>query len=246
MWALLKSGNVFINGDGSNVILFPTGTGVSATLFGGAGSDIDAGAGGLIQGGSAGNNVLFGSLDSGSTTLIGGGQGDVLVNQGANNLAIAGATSNEQLYALAPGNTLSGAITQPVPVGANLFMNGITGGDTYITGNAAPGTVGGGTTISMFDDSNGGNLVREGVVNTGSGASANSATIQGFHSGVDALSLANPASPQTNYVNLGNTTTAPQAGQLAFTFSGNDTKVTFGDGTTWTVTNAHLVSGDFH
>jgi hypothetical protein len=246
-WDLMKSGSAWINGGDSDIILFPTGTGVAATLFGGAGSDIDAGVGGLIEGGKAGGNILFGATAAGSTTLIGGGSGDVLVNQGANNIAVAGATSNEQLFALAPGNTLSGAITQPVAPGSNLLLDGTTGGDTFITGNAAPGSVGGGgTTVNMFDDSNGGNLVKEGVVNTGVGANANSATINGFTSGIDALSLSNPASPQTNYVNLGDTTVAPTSGQLAFQYVGANTLVTFGDGTTWTVVGAHVVTGDFH
>ena len=93
--AYVGTGSGFINGNGSKVILFGGSTGV-ATLLGGAGSDIDAGAGGLIEAGSGGGSMLFGSTVAGSTTLIGGGDGDRLSAVGENTEMIAGA-GNESL-----------------------------------------------------------------------------------------------------------------------------------------------------
>jgi len=188
-WDLMKSGSAFINGDGSNIILFPTGPGVAATLFGGSGTDIDAGGGGFIQGGSAGNNVLFGSTVPGSTTLIGGGSGDVLVQQSSGNTFGTGAGS-ELLFGLAPGD-----------------------------------------------------LYKEDV------AGINSATINGFVSGTDSISLSDPAGG--SYALLGSSTVAPTSGQIDFdTVAGSggqtNTQVKFGDGTTWTLTNVTLQSSDFH
>jgi hypothetical protein len=189
-WDLMKSGNAYINGDGSDIILFPTGAGVAATLFGGSGTDIDAGVSGLIKGGSGGSNILFGGTTPGSTTLIGGGSNDVLVQQSNGNTFGTGAGA-ENLY-------------------------GLVAGDTYM----------------------------EAVTNTVAGSGANSATINGFVSGTDSISLANPAGGQ--YSLIGNTTTAPTPSQVAFTDVGANTVVTFGDGTTWQVINAHLQNTDFH
>ena len=172
-WDLLKSGSAFINGDGSNIILFPTGSGVSATLFGGSGTDIDAGAGGLIEAGSGGNSVLFGSTVAGSTTLMGGGSGDVLVQQSTNNMFITG-KGNELLFGLASGD---------------LYQEGVSG--------------------------------------------ANAATIGGFTSGTDSISLANPAGG--SYSLLGNSTTAPTPSQVDFQYTNGNTVISFGDGTKWTV-----------
>jgi hypothetical protein len=241
LWALLKSGNAYINGDGSNVIVFPTGTGVSATLFGGTGSDIDVGAPGVIHGGSAGGNILFGGTGTGSSTLFGGGSGDVLVQQGAGNTMTAG-TGNEDLFALATGNTIAGD-TGAQTAGSMTLMDGVNGGDTYITGNADLGTAStGGTSIFSVNDTNGGNLFKEGVSNPGTGLSANSATITGFVSGTDSISTFNPGGVAYTTV----TGSAPTPTEVAFSFGGINSTVTFGDGTTWTILNANVQSSDFH
>jgi hypothetical protein len=244
LWALLKSGNAFINGNASSIILFPTGTGVAATLIGGTGTDIDVGAPGVIHGGSGGNNILFGGTGASSSTLFGGGSGDVLVQQGANNVSFAG-TGNEDLFALAAGNTLWGDTTSG-NVGGSTLIDGITGNDTYITGNAAAGSVSGaGTNIFSVNDTNGGNLFKEGVVNTGTGVDANSATITGFVSGTDSISLSDPATPGTAYTTVAGST--PTSTEVAFTPSGGgaNTLITFGDGTTWTILNATVHNTDF-
>jgi hypothetical protein len=241
LWVLLKSANGFINGNGSDVILFPTsnssGTGVTATLFGGSGTDIDVGAAGSIIGGSAGNNILFGGVTAASSTLFGGGSGDQLIQQGAGNVMTAG-VGNEFLFALAGGNTINGfAGTQPA--GDQTLMDGTTGGDTFVTGNAANGTAGtGGTNIFSVNDTNGGNLFQEGQANTGTGVDANSATINGFVSGLDSISLADPAGG--NY-----TVGASGANGITITVAGGNSTVTFGDGTTWTVISATVLSSDF-
>lgn len=246
LWALLKSGNAVIKGDGSNVVVFPTGTGVAATLFGGSGSDIDIGGSGFYQGGTAGGNVFYGGTVSGSTTLVGGGNNDVLVSQSQGTQLIAGG-GNENLFGLAPGTTFTGQpVAQALPSKQTL-MDGLQGGDTYITGNAAggSGTVTGGTNIFSVNDTNGGNLFQEGANNQGSGALANTATITGFASGIDTISLSNPLSG--SYSLVGASTVAPSAGQVAYQVVGGNTQVNFGDGTTWTLMNVtNLQNTDFH
>jgi len=118
-------------------------------------------------------------------------------------------------------------------------MDGLFGGDTYKTGN---GTA---TTIDSANDTNGGNLFVEGFKNPGSGATDNSATISGFVSGTDSISLANPAGGNYSLVD-GSTTVAPTVGQVDFENIGGNAKVSFGDGTTWTLLNVNLQSTDFH
>jgi len=243
LWALLKTGNAFINGNGSNVFVFPTGTGVSATLFGGSGTDIVIGASGDYQGGTAGGNVMYGGTAANSTTLMGGGNNDVLVSQSTGTQLIAGA-GNENLFALAAGTTFMGQTTAGSGGDKQTLMDGLTGGDTYITGNAANGSVAGGSNIFSVNDSNGGNLFQEGVVNSGTGTGANAATITGFASGTDTISLSDPASG--TYSLLGNTTVTPGAGDVAYQYIGSNTQVSFGDGTTWTILNAQVQNSDFH
>jgi hypothetical protein len=235
LWALLKSGNAFINGNGSDVFVFPSGTGVSATLVGGSGTDVIIGADGLYTGGSAGGNVMYGGFDANATTLIGGGNNDVLVSQGDGTQLFAGA-GNENLFAVAPDATFHGDNAAQTAPSKLTLMDGLTGGDTYITGNATGS--GGGTSIFSVNDSNGGNLFQEGV------AGVNNATIVGFASGTDTLSLSDPISG--TYSLIGNTTTAPTAGQVAFQYVGSNTQVSFGDGTTWTILNAQVQNSDFH
>jgi len=243
LWALMKSGNAYINGNGSDVILFPTGgTSVSATLFGGTGTDIDIGGGGFIKAGSGGNSVLYGSTLANSTTLIGGGNNDILVSQ-SNGTQLTAGPGNEFLFGLAAGTTFHGDPTA-LAAGLQTLMDGTTGGDTYITGFAAAGTVtgaGAGGTNIFSQDSNGGNLFKEGVVNTGTGVNANSATINGFVSGTDSISLSDPAGG--SYTTVSGT---PVGAQVAVTFGGVNSTVTFGDGTTWTVVGAHVLGSDFH
>jgi hypothetical protein len=218
------TGSGFINGNGSNVTLFGGSTG-AVTLLGGGGTDIDAGAAGLIEAGTGGGSMLFGSTVAGATTLIGGGAGDVLTSVGRNTLMIAGRGS-ESLAAFQPSIFRGmGGVQAP---GAVTLFQAQTGGNSYLPGN-------GQTSIASVADANGGNLFEESV----SGAD-NSATISGFVSGVDSISGANPAGGQ--YVLV--TGRAPGPQEMSLAVNGATSTVTFGDGTTWTFASVVHV-GDF-
>ena len=83
-----------------------------------------------------------------------------------------------------------------------------------------------------------GDLYQEGV------AGANNASIYGFASGSDSISLFNPAGGA--YSLLGNTSVAPNPGQVAFRNGDGQAVVSFGDGTSWTLFGTQLQAGDFH
>jgi hypothetical protein len=212
--AFVGTGNGFINGNGSKVVLFGGNTG-AVTLHGGAGTDVDSAAAGMIEAGSGGGSILFGSTVAGSTTLIGGGKGDVLASQARNTLLIAGLGS-ESLYSSQP-STLRGFAGAQAPSATTLFQ-AETGGNTYLTGS-------GQTSIASVADSNGGNLFQESVSGAG-----NSATISGFISGVDSISGVNPAGG--NYALITSGSPGPQA--MLLSVNGATSTLTFGDGTTWT------------
>lgn len=92
---------------------------------------------GFFTGGSSGGNQLFTSTVAGSATLQGGGTGDLLVSQGANQFLIAGAGSE----------TLSG-FSVAASVGGSIFQSG--GGNATIFGNSGGGNtfaLGGGLTL---------------------------------------------------------------------------------------------------
>jgi len=73
-------------------------------------------------------------------------------------------------------------------------------------------------------------------------ANANAATINGFVSGTDSISLSDPAGGTYSLIGSG----SPTQQQVAFTASGGNTTVNFGDGTTWTLMNVTLQNSDFH
>jgi hypothetical protein len=151
MWALMKSGDVFINGNGSDVVVFPTGTGVSATLFGGSGTDIAVGSDGSLQGGTGGNNVLFGGFDAGATTLVGGGSGDVLWLQASGDLIKSG--PGTEALVVTTGDTIQEGVANTVSgSGANAanVSNFVSGSDAISLANPASGNYSliGNTTVS--------------------------------------------------------------------------------------------------
>jgi len=237
---LVNTGSVFINANNSEQVLFSTGAGTGvATLFGGTGTDIDAGVGGLIIGGShtaAGlsNNILFAS-NSQSTTLVGGGAGDNLVSFKSGNLLIAGPGS-ETLYSEADTvqgvgvTTLIGGQTLASTLAASAIttMNGLAGGNTFMTGAGI-------ASISAVQ-AGGGNTFMEGV------SGKNTAGITGFLTGTDTISLKNPAGGTYTL----ETTGAPGSGQVELApIAGGGSVVTFGDGTTWTFSTT-VNSTDFH
>jgi len=221
--AFIGTGSGFINGNGSNVTLF--GGAGAATLAGGAGSDTVAGATGLIEAGTGGGSMLFGSTVPGATTLIGGGAGDFLSSGARNTLMIAG-RGNETLTASQP-STFVGVGGPQAPAAVTLFQ-AQTGGNTYLPGN-------GQTSIASVADGNGGNLFQESV--SGSG---NTATISGFVSGLDSISGANPAGGQYALV----TDRAPGLQEMSLSVNGATSTLSFGDGTTWTFSSVVNI-GDF-
>ena len=127
------------------------GTG-SVTVFGGN-------KGGLFQGGSAGHNVLVGGADlsaypgthqfsvlisggatyvPGPVTLVGGGDGDLLVATGTDNSASYGGQQANVLVAGAGSETLTGSGSS----GRNVFFGG-TGADVIAAGAGASTVLGG-------------------------------------------------------------------------------------------------------
>lgn len=224
LMAFVGTGSGFINGNGSKVVLFGGSTG-AVTLLGGAGTDIDAGAGGLIEAGSGGGGMLFSSTVAGSTTLIGGGEGDLLASVGRNTVMVAG-RGNESLYSFQPSR-FEGFAGAQAP-GATTLFQAETGGNTYLPGS-------GQTSIASVADSNGGNLFQEGA--SGSG---NSATIRGFISGVDSISGVNFAGG--NYALITSGSPGPQT--MLLSVNGAASTLTFGDGTTWTF-NSTVRGSDF-
>jgi hypothetical protein len=238
--AFVNTGSAFINGNGSEVVMFSTGpqTGV-ATLFGGSGTDIDVFVGGLIIGGShtttgAGVNILLAS-NTQSTTLVGGGSGDVLVALSKGNLMVGG-TGTQNLFASAPNvmegvgvTTIAGgqALPSTQTSGGLTNMYGFSGGDTFMSGA-------GNTSITAVQDG-GGNLFVEGV------SGKNTAGINNFLAGTDTISLAKPGGGTYTL----ETTGAPSTTQVELAATASSAVVTFGDGTTWTF-NTVVKPTDFH
>lgn len=146
-------GDAVIAPGGSNLIVVPGGSGGRAMLLGGAatigatafsvpdftGSATVFGGTGYFQGGSAGHNYLESSTIPGATTLVGGGDGDVLVSQAVRNTLIAG-TGNQILATTAttPYTFTAGQYVTTVPaVGSVFYAN--SGGATTILGSIAGG-----------------------------------------------------------------------------------------------------------
>jgi hypothetical protein len=247
--ALIQDGSAFINGGGSVVLMDQTGTGV-ATLFGGAGSD-NTQITGLVVGGSHldstgaqstvnGINFLASTSVVGASTLIGGGTGDQINLEGADQVAMTG-LGNESLFAYQPGDLIMGTgvltsipgLTLPGansnPLGSDLMV--IYGGATVMSGS--------GSNTMVLSNNNGANLLQEGVIGD------NTALVSNFVSGVDTISLAQPGSntPYTLVESESPTTVPGQVDLAPGAISGS--VVTFGDGTTWTFTS--VVQGtDFH
>jgi Ca2+-binding RTX toxin-like protein len=119
---------------GLNNVTFINGSGASQ-LFGGSGSDtvFSGTGGGSYQGGSAGDNVLI--AGSGQTTLMGGGNGDVL--------SLTLGHKADLLQAGAGNETLIGGLS----TGANTFQAG--SGSDFILGGLGNDTIQGGTGAAM-------------------------------------------------------------------------------------------------
>jgi hypothetical protein len=224
---ILGSAQGLFNAGAANVVLFGAGNAGSATLFGGTGTDINAGAGGLIEAGTGGNSQLYGSFNQ-ATTLVGGSSTDLLASVQKNTTLIAGAGS-ETLASFNQGAVLMGfgvstLIGQGSPGASATNMIGEIGGNSFQIGAGA---------TQVQANNFGSNLYEEGF------SSANGlATITGFNVGTDTISLSNPA---------GGTYALNSSGPagLTFTTGGGSTMVHFGDGTTWTVVGATLTNTNF-
>jgi hypothetical protein len=231
---LSGNANTVVNGGAANVILFGAGAQGSATLFGGSGIDIDAGAGGLIEAGTGGHSLLFGSFTQ-ATTLVGGSSTDILaaVSQASKNTTMIAGSGAETLASFVQGATFLGVGVSTMQGQGSVApsttnMIGEIGGNSFQIGAGA---------TQVQANNLGTNTYQEGLT-----AANGSATITGFNVGSDTVSLANPFG--------GPYTTVPgavaHAGQIAVNVSGGNTTLAFGDGTTWTVVGAALAGSNFH
>jgi hypothetical protein len=227
---LSGAANGVFNGGAANVVLFGAGAEGSATLFGGFGTDIDAGAGGLIEAGTGGHSLLFGSFTQ-ATTLIGGSSSDILasVSLGQKNTTMIAGSGAETLASFNQG-----AVFQGVGVSTLTGQGSIVPSTTNMVGEIGGNSfqVGAGAT-QVHANNLGTNTYQEGL-----SAANGLATIAGFDVGSDTISLANPAGGK--YV-LGGT--GPTG--LTFSTGGGNSTVHFGDGTTWTVLGATLQNNNF-
>ena len=222
--------NGVFNGGAANVILFGAGAQGSATLFGGSGTDIDAGAGGLIEAGTGGHSLLFGSFTQ-ATTLVGGSSNDILA-------AISLGQKNTTMIAGSGAETLAsfnqGAVFQGVGVSTLMGQGSIAPSTTNMVGEIGGNSfqIGAGAT-EVLANNLGTNTYQERL-----SAANGVATITGFDLGSDTVSLTNPAGGKYALGGTGPT-------GLTFTTGGSDTTIHFGDGTTWTVVGATLANNNF-
>jgi hypothetical protein len=150
------SGSGFINPGAGSVLIADLGGTGTETLFGGnaviGGQSISAAAftgnatvyGGLgfFEGGSEGGNVLLTGTVAGATTLIGGGNGDILIGYGVNDQIYAGA-GNETLLGRTGSPTLGGSVN--TQVGGEFFATGAAStSSTFLAGDQS-----GNDTIAM-------------------------------------------------------------------------------------------------
>lgn len=239
------SASAFINPGAANVTVFGAGGGGSETVFGGASTNTFSGmltvtdGTGYFQGGTAGNNTM-GSSSIGSTTLIGGGNGDVLSAKGVKDVLVAGGGSST----LDGSHSTGGDSFWASSTGSSLMYGGDSQGDTfYINNSTAQGV---GFTGSFIDLHTGPNSQLRGLnsnvastVNVGfANAGANYATVGDFVTGLDKLVL-NTAITGANYT-LSNGTMGNGTTQIAYSTlqTSNGSLVTFYNAT---ITNNDIV-----
>lgn len=187
---------VFINPGAANVTVFgAAGAGIE-TVFGGSSTNNFTGrltvtdGTGYFQGGTAGTNMI-GSSTVGSTTLIGGGSGDMLVSKGMNDILVAGSGS----ATLDGSRSAGGSSLFASADGSSLQYGGISKGDTFYTNNST--VAGTGFTGSFFDLHTGPNAAFQNLNTTVSNTvavgfdnpGANYAAVGDFISGLDKIVL---------------------------------------------------------
>lgn len=237
------SAKAFINPGAANVTVFGAAGAGTETVFGGASVNSFSGkltvtdGTGYFQGGTAGGNQL-GSSTVGSTTLIGGGSGDVLTAKGISDKLIAGAG----MATLDGSNSAGGDFFFASSNGASLMYGGKSVGDTFFTNNST--VMGAGYTGSFIDLHTGPNSQLRGLnsnvpgtVAVGfSGSGANFATVGDFVSGVDKLVL-NTAVTGSSFT-LTSGTLIGSSGPVAYT------NVQTSNGSLITVYNAVVTNND--
>jgi hypothetical protein len=211
------NGSAIIDPGNASWLLVGVGALGTDTVFAGTGKgDIDAGAGGLIQGGSGGGNLMFGS-EFVATTMVGGGNGDVMATILKAGVMQAGIGA-ETLASFASGSTFEGFVG--VSSVAQTTMIGEVSGNTFGVGK-------GNTSIQA--NGIGGNTYEESIP----GRAADSTTISGFNTGSDTVSLNNPNSGGATYTTIAGSTAG--ANQIAVAVTGGNTVLNFGDGSQWTL-----------
>jgi hypothetical protein len=217
-----------VNGGASPVYAFSTG-GIVSVDGGTAAGDLNEEAPGYFKSGSGGGAIMA-SNPLLATTLVGGGNNDVMFGIGNNTTMIAGAGSQtEASFAtggvMFVGNLGSGASTTTM----DTF---ISGGNKFITGNG----------VDVITALGGDNTFSEGVTST-AGSLSNTATITGFNTGTDTISLAIPGGGG-NYTTI--TSGTPTASQILVQTAGGNSTLTFGDGSKWTMVGAIVTGTNFH
>lgn len=138
--AVLDTSAVVINPGAANATVLGDAAGHgSATLFGGSGSVLVADLQGHFTGGSAGNNIMFSSTVTGSSTLVGGNASlvggaagapvDILVAQGAGQTLTAGIGNASLIAVQQTGGT--GGSTFNIGAGFATVLGYEGGGNIY-------------------------------------------------------------------------------------------------------------------
>jgi hypothetical protein len=120
----------FIQPNGADVVVLPGGAS-SETLFGGANQATVAGGIGMFTGGTGGGNLLQSGTVA-ATTLIGGGNGDVLFVSGVGQTIQTG--NGTGVIATAAAVTVGGGDNYTTGTGTGTIFGAQDGGDTYNIG----------------------------------------------------------------------------------------------------------------
>ncbi len=173
----VNQGSAIIDPGAAKWIIVGVGAAGGDTVFGGSSSgNVDAGATGSIMGGSGGGNLLFGSVIPGSTTLISGGNNDIMASLAKGTVMEAG-PGNETLASFAAGTVFEGFLGVSSLASPNFTAE--VGGNTFGIGKGS---------TDIVANSTGDNFYQESIPGNG----ADSTTINGFSVGTDTISLANP------------------------------------------------------